>query len=391
MWGSQVRSPGQEDPLEEEMATHSSILAWEIPWPEEPEGLQSRGSQRFRQDWPCVHAKPNDFCFMGRTQCPQHFLPGRFVGSWDLSWARARGGRVSKGHLGRRHRPAVGRLLPDPRWDRVRGHLYHQPAGGPFSPSVLSWVTANWPGSASSIKKKYSPGRGSVGQENDYGLQPGGSRRDKEKVKWKTGKTCNIYNSASPSLPAPLMLRRLGSTQHMCSYPSSLIMAINCPQFQPRGQNRWGREFWLILFLRSFWIFTGRAGDEAEAPILWPPVGKGQLKTGKDCGKDWGQKEKGMTEDGMVGWHHQPMDSMDMSLSKLQEMVMDREAWRTAVHGVAKSQSGLSDWTKKLLTVTRLPSPQLFFSVEFPSQVHGHRGSDKQLVALSQLGMWVPW
>ena len=42
--------PGQEDPLEEEMATHSSILAWEIPWTEEPGGLQSMGSQRVGRD-----------------------------------------------------------------------------------------------------------------------------------------------------------------------------------------------------------------------------------------------------------------------------------------------------------------------------------------------------
>ena len=46
-----VRSLGQEDPLEEEMKTPSSILAWEIPWTEEPGGLQSTGSQRVRQDW----------------------------------------------------------------------------------------------------------------------------------------------------------------------------------------------------------------------------------------------------------------------------------------------------------------------------------------------------
>ena len=44
----QVRSLGQEDPLEEEMATHSSILAWEVPWAEEPGGLQSAGSQKSR-------------------------------------------------------------------------------------------------------------------------------------------------------------------------------------------------------------------------------------------------------------------------------------------------------------------------------------------------------
>ena len=45
-----VRSLGQEDPLEKEMATHSSILAWEIPWTEESGGLQSMGSQRVRRD-----------------------------------------------------------------------------------------------------------------------------------------------------------------------------------------------------------------------------------------------------------------------------------------------------------------------------------------------------
>ena len=46
MWETWVRSLGQEDPLEEEMATHSSILAWRIPWTEEPGGLQSMRSQR---------------------------------------------------------------------------------------------------------------------------------------------------------------------------------------------------------------------------------------------------------------------------------------------------------------------------------------------------------
>ena len=50
MWETRVRSLGQEDPLEKEMATHSSTLAWRIPWREEPDGLQSTGSQRVGQD-----------------------------------------------------------------------------------------------------------------------------------------------------------------------------------------------------------------------------------------------------------------------------------------------------------------------------------------------------
>ena len=50
MWETQVRSLGREDPLEKEMATHSSIFAWRIPWTEEPGGLQSIGSQRVGHD-----------------------------------------------------------------------------------------------------------------------------------------------------------------------------------------------------------------------------------------------------------------------------------------------------------------------------------------------------
>ena len=91
------------------------------------------------------------------------------------------------------------------------------------------------------------------------------------------------------------------------------------------------------------WIFIGRTDAEVEAPVLWPPDGKSWL-FGKDpdAGKDWGQEEKGTTEDEMFGWHHR------LNGHEFEQTLGDGEGqgrWCAGVHGVAKSQTGLSDFT----------------------------------------------
>jgi len=82
------------------------------------------------------------------------------------------------------------------------------------------------------------------------------------------------------------------------------------------------------------WIFTGRTVAEAEAPILWSAGVKSRLiEKDPNAGKDWGQEEKESTEDEMVRWHN----SVDMSLSRLWDLVKDREASHAAVHGCKES------------------------------------------------------
>ena len=91
------------------------------------------------------------------------------------------------------------------------------------------------------------------------------------------------------------------------------------------------------------WLFIGRTDAEAETPILWPPDGKNWIIwKDPDAGKDWGQEEKGTTEDEMVRGHQW----LDGHKFERWELVIDREAWRVAVHGVTKSQTWQSDWSE---------------------------------------------
>ena len=120
----------------------------------------------------------------------------------------------------------------------------------------------------------------------------------------------------------------------------TLKSPLDCKEIQP--VNSKGNQSWisleglmLKLKLQYFGHLMWRT-DSLEDP---------------DAGKDWRQEEKGVAENEMVGWHHR-LDAHEFGW--IRELVMDREAWRAVIHGVAKSQTWLSDWTELIFRSVRM-------------------------------------
>ena len=202
--------------------------------------------------------------------------------------------------------------------------------------SLLHWQTNSWP-----LAPRGKPHINNKGaQASVFSFLKRDWRKEKKGLSQSTSTFATNYNLELKIDAFELRCRRRLKSPLYCKE----IKAVN-----PNGN--------------LYWIFFARTNVEAEPPILWPPYVKSWLiRKAPDAGKDWGQEEKGTTEDEMAGWHHR------LNGHKFEQTQGYSEGQGSLCLG-SQSQTWLSDWSTLATKLQQLTSevcgvrncPDLFF------------------------------